>query len=80
MDWYLFNLDQACSCIVLNVLYCTFVGLEGTGFDGNGNGNTERFRFVDGSQEGLDFFEEPFVFPWAANQPNDFGSDDDCVR
>ena len=43
-------------------------------------GVTDRFSFVDGNPEGLDFFAEPFIFPWLTDQPNDFGEDEDCVR
>ena len=55
------------------------IGLESPNFFGIGEGNTERFHFVDGSQEDRDFFQEPFSFPWASNQPDDTDFDDDCV-
>ena len=43
-------------------------------------GVTNRFMFVDGSTEALDYFEDPFRFPWKGTQPNDKGKDDDCVE
>ena len=54
-------------------------GLASPGFVGDGDGNTERFEFVDSSEEGLDFFEDPFVFPWASAQPNDDNFNQDCI-
>ena len=42
--------------------------------------NTTRFLFVDGTNEGIDFFEDPSVSPWDDDQPGDNGEDDDCVR
>ena len=35
-----------------------------------GNGNTRRFRFVDGSLDGREFFERPFVRPWSRRDPD----------
>ena len=56
-----------------------FLGLESLDFCGDGNGITARFRFVDGSEDVVDFFEEPFQLPWGSDQPNDRDLDDDCV-
>ena len=43
-------------------------------------GVTNRFTFVDGLPEGLDFFNTAFEFPWGSLQPNDGGAAADCVR
>ena len=45
-----------------------------------GGRNPERFSFVDGSQDGLDFFEIGFEFPWQSGQPNDVDGNEDCVE
>ena len=39
-----------------------------------------RFRFVDGTVEGAEFFERPFRLPWGTDQPNDSGGIQECVR
>ena len=44
-----------------------------------GGNSTERFTFVDGSEEGRSFFAEAGKFPWGSNQPNDFPSPQHCV-
>ena len=52
-------------------------------FDEQGDGSegdTERFRFVDGEVEGLEFFEEADEFPWQDDQPNDASGNDDCIE
>ena len=41
---------------------------------------TNRFAFVDGSREGLSFFQESTGFPWKKHQPDDASNTDDCVR
>ena len=45
-----------------------------------GGRNPARFSFVDGSQDGLDFFEVGFEFPWQSGQPNDVDGNEDCVE
>lgn len=32
--------------------------------------DTARFAFVDGSEEGLDFFKNATQFPWASDEPD----------
>ena len=54
-----------------------WVGLED--LEEIGGNATERFTFVDGSQDGLDFFAEGGKFPWSFDQPNDFPSPQHCV-
>ena len=54
-------------------------GLVSGNFKGDGNRNTEKFGFVDGSEEGLDSFAEPFKLPWRSDQPNGLGCDQDCI-
>ena len=44
-----------------------------------GGNDTERFTFVDGSEEGLDFFTTAGQFPWGPNQPNDLPPSQYCV-
>ena len=51
--------------------------------EGGDRQDPTRFEFVDGSEEGLDFFDVRGVFPWDVNQPNDsgeLGGDQDCVE
>ena len=59
------------------------VGLEDTEFGPNSNdelnGVTERFEFVDGSRDGLEFFRRPFETPWQTDNPDDV-QNADCVR
>lgn len=60
-------------------LIIVFAGLEanpGFVFDED---DTSRFFFVDGAEEGLEFFAEPGQTPWESAQPNNFGGNDDCV-
>ena len=70
-------------CSVSLGLPC-FVGLEdtevGPNNDNSVRGVTSRFRFVDGSDEGRTFFENPFRFPWDGGDPDDGGTESDCVR
>lgn len=62
---------------ILSHFFC--LGLESDPNEEPQSGVTERFFFVDGTTEGTEFFQEPFVFPWKDTQPNDNGNDDDCV-
>lgn len=41
--------------------------------------DTSRFSFVDGSTEGLEFFEKPGELPWRVDQPNNDPNDQLCV-
>ena len=41
--------------------------------------NTERFTFVDGAEEGRDFFAAAEEFPWAKGQPDDDDPGQPCV-
>ena len=45
-----------------------------------GGCNPARFSFVDGSKDGLDFFEIGCEFPWQSGQPNDVDENEDCVE
>ena len=40
----------------------------------------QRFSFVDGSEDGLEFFEIPSAFPWQSGQPNNVDEIEDCVE
>lgn len=40
-------------------------------------GNTTRFEFVDGSTEGLEFFQTASFLPWGNDQPDNGQIDDD---
>ena len=41
---------------------------------------TERFTFVDGTEEGIDFFRQAGVLPWDSGEPNNFFANEDCVE
>ena len=41
--------------------------------------DTSRFKFVDGSDEGREFFETPGRRPWASSQPDDSIDVENCV-
>ena len=51
----------------------------GPNTDNSLSGVTDRFSFVDGSSEGLEFFAEPLTFPWIITQPDDEEGGDDCI-
>ena len=49
--------------------------LFGVSAESNGiadGSDTSHFEFVDGSDEGREFFEAPRELPWAPSQPNEF--------
>ena len=48
--------------------------------NGDLNGVTDRFIFVDGNAGDRQVFLEPFKFPWSSGEPNDGGGDSNCVR
>ena len=57
-------------------------GLEDNTTEGeqDQDGVTDRFAFVDGVTEGIEFFEEPFKFPWQGDEPDGFEGNSNCVR
>lgn len=48
-----------------------------TGFEGT---DPRRFKFIDGSTEREVFFATRLTIPWRAEDPNDEGGAQDCVR
>ena len=65
-------------CCVNLINHLLVTGIEDVnGVDGPLN--TDRFTFVDGDLEGLNFFDNAGRFPWRSNRPDNPGGAEDCV-
>ena len=57
----------------------TFIGLSATANGVSDGNNTSRFSFVDGSNEGRDFFSQAEVHPWGITEPDDTDNNENCI-